>query len=40
MTHSPFLIDTHAHIYGHDFLKDFDAMLQRAADAGVDFIEN
>ena len=38
MTPSPFLIDTHAHIYGHDFLVDFDAMLQRADAAGVGHI--
>jgi TatD DNase family protein len=29
------LIDSHAHIYGHDYADDFDTMLQRAADAGV-----
>ncbi len=38
MTAAPFLVDTHAHIYGHDFLADFDAMLQRAKDAGVGHI--
>src|SRR5512138_3812398 len=31
----PVLIDSHAHIYGHEFTEDFNAMLQRAADAGV-----
>jgi TatD DNase family protein len=30
------LIDSHAHIYYRDYADDFDAMLQRAADAGVD----
>lgn len=30
------LIDSHAHIYYRDYAGDFDAMLQRAADAGVD----
>jgi len=30
------LIDSHAHIYGHDFAGDLDEVLQRAADAGVD----
>ena len=35
MIYAPFLVDTHAHIYGHEFLADFDAMLQRAKDAGV-----
>ena len=30
------LIDSHAHIYYRDYAEDFDAMLQRAADAGVD----
>ena len=29
------LVDSHAHIYGHDFAGDFDEMLQRAEDAGV-----
>jgi len=29
------LIDSHAHIYYRDYAGDFDAMLQRAADAGV-----
>ncbi|HEY6837728.1 MAG TPA: TatD family hydrolase [Geobacteraceae bacterium] len=29
------LIDSHAHIYGHEFTEDFDAMLERAAAAGV-----
>ena len=31
----PFLIDTHAHIDGRDFLPDFDDMLIRARDAGL-----
>ncbi len=35
MTPAPFLIDTHAHIYGHEFIADFDAMLERATAAGV-----
>jgi TatD DNase family protein len=30
------LIDSHAHIYYRDYAGDFDAMLQRAADSGVD----
>ncbi len=29
------LVDTHAHIDGKEFLADFDAMLERAAAAGV-----
>jgi TatD DNase family protein len=29
------LIDSHAHIYGHEFAADFDAMLARATQAGV-----
>jgi len=29
------LIDSHAHIYYRDYADDFEAMLQRAADAGV-----
>lgn len=29
------LIDTHAHIYGHEYETDFAAMLQRATEAGV-----
>ena len=32
------LIDSHAHIYGKEFFADFDEMMQRAADAGVDTI--
>jgi TatD DNase family protein len=32
------LIDSHAHIYGKEFFTDFDAMLQRAAAAGVETI--
>lgn len=32
------LIDSHAHIYGEEFEGDFDAMLQRAKDAGVSCI--
>lgn len=35
MTRKPVLIDSHAHIYYPDYDDDFDAMLQRAADAGV-----
>jgi TatD DNase family protein len=35
MSHTPVLIDSHAHIYCHDFDHDFESMLQRAADAGV-----
>ena len=31
----PDLIDSHSHIYGHEFAEDFDEMLQRAADSGV-----
>ncbi len=30
-----FLMDTHTHIYGHEFHDDFDLMLQRAQAAGV-----
>ncbi len=29
------LIDSHTHIYGEVFDEDRDAMLQRAAEAGV-----
>ncbi|MDA8415411.1 MAG: YchF/TatD family DNA exonuclease [Desulfobacteraceae bacterium] len=36
MSASISLIDSHAHIYYRDYAVDFDAMLQRAADAGVD----
>jgi len=32
---SPMLIDTHAHLDYPDFAGDFDAVLQRATDAGV-----
>ena len=32
---TPLLIDSHAHIYGHEFSADFDEMLKRAEDAGV-----
>jgi TatD DNase family protein len=32
------LIDSHAHIYGKEFTADFDEMLHRAADAGVETI--
>jgi len=35
MTVSPFLIDSHAHIYGREFHDDFAAMLERAEQAGV-----
>jgi TatD DNase family protein len=35
MTVSPFLIDSHAHIYGREFYDDFAAMLERAEQAGV-----
>jgi TatD DNase family protein len=35
MTDDIKLIDSHAHIYGPEFTGDFDAMMQRAADAGV-----
>ena len=35
MTASPFLIDSHAHIYGREFHDDFAAMLERAEQAGV-----
>ncbi len=31
----PYLIDSHAHLDLPDFAPDFDAVLQRAADAGV-----
>lgn len=32
------LIDSHAHIYGHEFATDFPAMMQRAAEAGISHI--
>jgi TatD DNase family protein len=32
------LIDSHAHIYGHEFASDFDAMLERAGQAGLSHI--
>lgn len=32
------LIDSHAHIYGKEFAADFDAVLERAAAAGVETI--
>jgi TatD DNase family protein len=35
MNVSPFLIDSHAHIYGREFHDDFTAMLERAEQAGV-----
>ncbi|MBT1073010.1 TatD family hydrolase [Pelotalea chapellei] len=35
MIQQPVLIDSHAHIYYRDYAGDFEAMLQRAADAGV-----
>jgi TatD DNase family protein len=35
MTKDSILIDSHAHIYYRDYAGDFDAMLKRAADAGV-----
>ncbi len=38
MTAVPFLIDTHAHIDGHDFAADFAEMLRRAAEAGLSHI--
>src|ERR1039457_329251 len=34
----PILIDTHAHIDGHDFLPDFFEMLNRAGAAGLSHI--
>lgn len=34
----PFLIDSHAHIYGRDFLPDFSDMLQRAEESGLSHI--
>lgn len=34
----PFLIDTHAHIDGHDFQPDFADMLRRASEAGLSHI--
>ncbi len=30
-----FLIDSHAHIYGHEFTDDFAAVLERAGESGV-----
>ena len=38
MTSRPTVIDSHAHIYGLEFSSDFDEMLQRANDAGVEQI--
>ena len=38
MASQPFLIDSHAHIYGHEYAADFEPMLQRAADAGLSHI--
>lgn len=35
MTAKTYLIDSHAHIYGHDFQVDFEDMLKRATDAGI-----
>jgi TatD DNase family protein len=35
MSTTPILIDSHAHIYYRDYAGDFDEMLQRASDAGV-----
>jgi TatD DNase family protein len=35
MSEEPFLIDSHAHIYGREFHDDFAAMLDRAEQAGV-----
>ncbi len=32
------LIDSHAHIYGKEFAADFDLMMQRAVDAGIETI--
>lgn len=32
------LIDSHAHIYGKEFAADFDEVMQRAADAGVETV--
>jgi TatD DNase family protein len=38
MDAEPFLIDSHAHIYGREFHEEFAAMLERAAQAGVSHI--
>jgi TatD DNase family protein len=38
MDQDRFLIDSHAHIYGHEFHSDFDAMLERADKAGISHI--
>ncbi|KAF0216559.1 MAG: TatD DNase family [Geobacteraceae bacterium] len=38
MEAQPFLIDSHAHIYGKEFLADLDAVLTRAAHAGLSHI--
>jgi TatD DNase family protein len=35
MPKNALLVDSHTHIYDRDFAGDFQAMLQRAADAGV-----
>lgn len=34
------LIDTHAHLYWDEFKPDFDAVIQRALEAGIDTIIN
>jgi TatD DNase family protein len=38
MTTEQFLIDSHAHIYGKEFVADFDEMLGRSANAGLSHI--
>lgn len=38
MTDNIRLIDSHAHIYGKEFTPDFDEMMQRAYDAGVETV--
>ena len=38
MQRYPFLIDSHAHIYGREFTADFADMLSRAREAGLSHI--
>jgi len=38
MNRESYLVDSHAHIYGHEFHNDLEEMLDRAAKAGVSHI--
>lgn len=38
MPEKPFLIDSHAHIYGKEFAADFNSMMDRATEAGLSHI--